>query len=190
MAGRRAAALLVAVVLAVPAASCGGDDGGDDGGPIRVGSADLLEDGIAGALAAWEDAIGPSIQAVEVSVYPDYAILEARDADTPHHVDRWHYERDGDLLDPDPVSLTDQDEADLDLVAFPLGSVAWDRLPALVDEALAGTDVEDPTSIYVYVARDRPTTEAVRWRIYVSGARSSGWLLADARGTVLEVHDD
>lgn len=190
MVGRRAAAFLF-LAAAVLVASCGGaDDGGGDGGPIRVGSADLLDDGIAGALAAWEDAIGPTIQAVEVSVYPDYAILEARDPDAPHHVDRWHYERDGDLLDPDPVSLTDQDEADLDLVAFPLASVAWDRLPALVDEALAGTDVENPTSVYVYVARDRPTTEAVRWRIYVSGERSSGWLLADARGAVIEVHDD
>lgn len=189
MAGRRAAALLVAAALL---ASCGGADGGGggDGGPIRVGSANLLDDGIAGALAAWEDAIGPSIQALSVGVYPDYAILEARDPDSPHHVDRWHYERDGDLLDPDPVSLTDQDEADLDLVVFPLGSVAWERLPALVDEALDGTDVEDPTSVYVSVERDRPTTEAVRLRVYVSGERSSGWLLADARGNVLEVYDD
>lgn len=193
MAGRRAAALLLVTALAAPAAlaaGCGGDGADAAGGGIRVGSANLLDDGIAGALAAWRDAIGPSVQAVDVAVYPDYAILTARDPDVLHHVDRWHYERDGDLLDPAPVAMSDEGERALDLEAFPLDSVAWDRLPALVDEALARTDVEDPTSTYVSVARDRPTTEAVRVRVYVSGARSSGWLLADARGTVLEVYDD
>jgi hypothetical protein len=185
--GRRTAALLLAAALA---AGCGGDGPGGIGGPIRVGSANLLDDGIDDALDAWADALGPSIQAVDVVVYPDYAILTARDPATPHHVDRWHYQRDGDLLDPDPVALADEDERTLDLEAFPLDSVAWDRLPALVDEALARTDVEDPTSTYVSVSRNRPTTEAVRVRVYVSGERSSGWILADARGTVLEVYDD
>lgn len=186
MPGRRAAALLVVLALAV---ACGGDDGGDGTG-IQVGSANLLDSGIAGALDAWRDAIGPSISAVDVSIYPDYAILEARDPEVPRHVDRWHYERDGDLLEPDPVSLTDEQEAELELRAFPLDSVSWDRLPDLVDQAIASTDVEDPTSVYVTVYRDRPTTEAVRMRIHVSGERSSGWLLADARGNVVEIYDD
>ena len=186
MPGRWAAAVLVAAALV---AGCGGDDG-DGGTGIVLGSANLLDSGIAGALDAWRDAIGPSISAVDVSIYPDYALLEARDPEVPRHVDRWHYERDGDLLDPDPVSLTDDQEAELELRAFPLDSVSWDRLPDLVDQAVASTDVEDPTSVYVVVNRDRPTTEAVRMRIYVSGERSSGWLLADARGNVVEIYDD
>jgi hypothetical protein len=191
VAGRRAAAVVAVAVAAVVAAACGGSGTGSSGdGGIRVGSANLLDDGIAGAIAAWKDAIGPSIQAVDVTVYPDYAILEARDPDVPRHVDRWHYERDGDLLDPDPVSMTDEEENALDLEAFPLDSVSWDVLPALVDEALVATDVEDPTSTYVTANRDRPATEAVRLWVYVSGERSSGWLVADARGNVLEVYDD
>lgn len=177
-------------VAALVAGCSPGDDAttADTGG--TGGGDSLLEVGIGEAIEAWERELGDGIEAVDVTVYPDYAILEARQPDALHHVDRWHFQRDGELLDPDPVALTDEDEGALDLEAYPLDSVSWDRLPALVDEALVAADVEEPESVYVVVARDRPTTEAVRMRVYVSGPRSSGYLLADARGNVLEVYDD
>jgi hypothetical protein len=185
----RAAVLVAGLVLL---AGCSSTTGGGQatGTTSAVHEGSLLQEGIGKAIAAWKGVLGSSIMAVSVDVYPDYAILEAQDPDLPAHVDRYQYRRGDGLLDPDPVSMTDQDEQDLGLELFPLDSVEWEKLPGLVEQALTAADVEQPSSVYVDVARDRPTTEAVRLRVWVSGERSSGYLVADARGNVVETYDD
>ena len=73
----------------------------------------------------------------------------------------------------------------LDDTTFQPSQIAWEAIPILVDQALAGLDLEEEE--VSAVSYDRIAGERPRVYIGVSGLRGNGRLIANADGTEVEV---
>jgi hypothetical protein len=151
------------------------------------------------------------------------AILEVQDPARPGSVDSYSYKVDNQpecvflhrcVTGPTPVNPRDmQLDAKLEDLLFDWDEVAVERIPALVQEALARTKLEDGMVVQLAIERNLPSrTHAlladldkrlgkkpapktpgegdVRISLALKGSRHDGWLHADAKGNVLEAGVD
>jgi hypothetical protein len=135
------------------------------------------------AIAAFHEALPGKIRVLDLKIYADRVHMQVQDPAKPENVDQYDYR--GRVSDPIPVKLAGH--GDLDANLFDLDEVAFDRIPALVEEAVARMPMEGGAVGYVLVRRGLPFTKDVRITIYLDGTRKSGVLKADAKGRVLEV---
>lgn len=133
--------------------------------------------------AAEELGVDP-LRLLEVVLYPEYVIFQFQVPDEPEFVDRATWRR-GSVSSRDPVRLSPN--TDLDVELFGLDDVDWSALDALVASAVELTEVRDGQVSHVIVTRFLPFFDDVRFRVYVSGPRTSGSVEAAADGTVTRV---
>ncbi|WP_371477101.1 protein kinase [Kitasatospora sp. NBC_00315] len=129
------------------------------------------------------EAMRPSLsdgRVTELTVYPEYASAQAPTPADPSLFDELDY-RDGKVTRTPGGTMSSDDETS-DLRSFD-----WDALPALLKTAQATLNVPDPTSRYLIIGPDmfdgKPTI-----RVYLSNAYGSGFLWADAKGSVKRSH--
>jgi hypothetical protein len=133
------------------------------------------------AIAAYREALPGKIRVLDLKIYADRVHMQVQDPAKPENVDQYDYR--GRVSDPIPVKLAGH--GDLDDNLFDLDEIAFDRIPALVEEAVAKMPMEGGAVGYVLVRRGLPFTKDVRITVYMDGARKSGMLKADAKGRVL-----
>jgi hypothetical protein len=134
-------------------------------------------------IAAYHNALPGKIRVLDLKIYDRYARIQVQDPAKPENVDQYDYR--GRVSEPVPVKLAGH--GDLDDNLFDLDEVAFDRIPALVEEAVAKMPMEGGAVGYVLVRRGLPFTNEVRIIVFLDGTRKSGVLKADAKGRVLEV---
>ena len=109
--------------------------------------------------------------------------LELRDPAKPENLDTWSYSTG--TWTSRPVSVSQSDIDELDAVTFSLGSISWEKIPGLVQQALDGLDLEGEAVENVGI--DRLSGDPPRIYIGVTGLRGSGRLIARGDGTGVEV---
>jgi hypothetical protein len=146
---------------------------------------DLFHTDAAGAVVtAIAAALPDQTQFTQVSVYPDYAVAVALDADQPTTQDQyaWRAGRLG-TASPRPSS------GDLHSLSFRTDQVDWSAVAALAAAAPGLTQVQAGMVTHVIVDRSMSTVDLpITIRVYVSGPTSSGFIEASATGTVIAVH--
>lgn len=157
----------------------------DDDKPGAAAKVDYLVDPT-DVFAVYDKALGGSVIALELGIYPTYAFLKAQDPKKKKNVDQFDL-RDGVVSDPTPVRLLGGGEKDLESNLFPLAEVDPKGLKSALADALGRTkDIEDGKITHVIVKRRLPFAKDVRCLIYVSGPRESVFLEYDAKGKFLK----
>lgn len=133
-------------------------------------------------IAAYREALPGKVRVLDLKIYDRRVQMQVQDPANPENVDQYDYR--GRVSSPIPVKLAGH--GDLDANLFDLDEVAFDRIPALVEEAVAKMPMEGGAVGHVLVRRGLPFTKDVRITVYVEGTRKSGMLKADAKGHVLE----
>jgi hypothetical protein len=154
---------------------------------------DLLHDAGAArrALAGIEDRVGSSpAQVGDITIYPEYMIVEAQDPNILDHIDSYTW-RDDSVESPTPVHLSGPQE-DIDASLYPTTAVDLGELPDIVRAAEARLEnarpirVEQARVTYLYIERDTSLDGRVVIRISVTGPRRSGNVVTTASGEILE----
>jgi hypothetical protein len=169
------------------------DAPGGPGGPGPGGQApaeepvDLLETDPRPALRALHRAVGGDYAALEIILYPDYAVLEYQDPAAPTHAERLVWRPSG-VTGPDPVSLPQGWGAEVEAELFDPSEVRFGRLPAMAQEALAAFDLENPTVTHVIVGRFLPWDAEINVRVYVRDVErgGGGYVRFSADGRLIE----
>lgn len=153
---------------------------------------DLLhvEGAAARALADIEERVGLSpAQVTDISIYPEYMIVEAQDPDIPDHIDSYTW-RDGNVERPTPVHLSGPQE-DVDASLYPTTAVdlgdIW-HIVRTAEEELEHAEirVEQARATYLYIQRDSSLDGRVVVTISISGPRRSGTVETTSSGEILE----
>jgi hypothetical protein len=159
----------------------------DDNRPV-----DLLHDRGAArrALEAIEKRVGATpAQVSEISVYPEYMIVEAQDPNILDHIDTYTW-RDGDVSPPEPVHLSGPQE-DVDASLYPTTSVNLNQLPTIVanSERELGSArpvrIEQARATYLYIERSSSLDGRVTINLSIGGPRRSGYVETTASGEIL-----
>ena len=129
------------------------------------------------------DQFGEVPQLRRLTLTQDTIRAEIRDPQIPENLDTWEY-RDGKWTST-PVSVSVREIEQFDEVTIVPGSIAWDRVPELIQATYDGVDLEKES--VTAVSYDRLAGEAPRVFIGVSGLRGSGRLTGLADGTEYEV---
>ena len=137
-------------------------------------------------LAKYHEALPGKIRALEFVIYSHRAQMQVQDPAKPENVDQYDYS--GKISAPIPVRL--HGSGNLEDNLFGLDEVAFDRIPALVAEAMEKMPLEGSQVTHVIVKRGLPFSQDMRIFVYVNGTRKSGMLRADGKGHVLEVNAD
>lgn len=119
-----------------------------------------------------------------VAIYPEYMFVQVQDPDAPENLDEFAW-RDT-LGTPTPVRLHGTE--DLAVGLYPSDEVDWSSIPGLVDEAVATLAIEGGEATHVIVQRPLPFSSDTRIRVFVSGPRGSGFVDADATGTIFSIN--
>lgn len=134
-------------------------------------------------IAAYHQAVPGKIRVLDFKIYDRYARMQVQDPAKPENVDQYDYR--GRVSEPVPVKLAGKGSLEANL--FDLDDVAFDRIPALAEEAAAKLPMEGGKLGHILIRRGLPFTKDVRITLYVNGTRKDGVLKADAKGRVLEV---
>ena len=154
---------------------------------------DLLHDAGAArrALADIEIRVGGTpAQVRDITIYPEYMIVEAQDPNMLDHIDSYTW-RDDSVESPDPVHLSGPQE-EVDASLYPTTAVELRELPAIVRAAEDRLEnarpirVEQARVTYLYIERNTTLDGRVVIRISVTGPRRSGNVVATASGEILE----
>jgi len=191
---RRGTAAFIAIIVLVCAACTTTTTTSTDPGDFQEVDVpdDLLHDegAAARALADIEERVGLSpAQVTDISIYPEYMIVEAQDPDIPDHIDSYTW-RDGDVEHPTPVHLSGPQE-DVDASLYPTTAIdlrdIWDIVRAAEDELEnAEIRVEQARATYLYIERNSSLDGRVVIRISISGPRRSGNVETTSSGEILE----
>jgi hypothetical protein len=127
---------------------------------------------------------GDPFQAIEVVLYPEYVITQVQDPTEPTFIDRVVW-RNQSVASRDPVQVPST--TDLAALRFTLADVNWDAIDGLVEAALVQTEVVDGQVSHIIIQRPLPFAADVRFRVFVVGPRTSGYLDAAADGNILAV---
>ena len=187
----------LSLVLLLAACTSTTTTGSGTGGSAPDGPVDLLHrrGAAAESIAAIERVVGASpARVTDVTVYPEYLIVEAQDPDIPDHIDRYQW-RDGDVPTPEAVQLSGPQE-DVDASLFPTSAVRWKRLAAMVADAERAAlhneplRIESPRAGYVIVDRSTSPDDdgKVLVRIYITGPRRSGYVEMTTTGDIRSVN--
>ncbi len=135
--------------------------------------------GLTPTFAAIGEEVGRPIRVTEMTVYPDYAVLELRDPVNARHLNRWVV-RGVDVEPPTPEQVSAND--DLDARTFRLGDFPWSDLNRALDQGLSSLNLESGTIRYITVGlRDG----SLQMQAYYGGPRESGSVDFDGALTII-----
>jgi hypothetical protein len=163
------------------------DSDDDQRGAAAAKRVDLFEDPLI-AVDAFDEELGKGVQALELIVYPEFAVLEAQDKKKKENVDRYTF-RDGEVSEPEPVRLVGREKDDLAEHLFSLSEVDLKSLPAITKDALERGKLDEGEVTHVIVARRLPFDKGVRVLVYLDSARSSAFVEYDPKGKFLKLRD-
>ncbi|HEX4340221.1 MAG TPA: hypothetical protein VH062_30140 [Polyangiaceae bacterium] len=123
------------------------------------------------------------VEALSLLVYPDHAVLQARDPAAPKTVVQYVY-RGGTVAPPVLVKLLGTGKLDDNL--FPLESVKLAALPKLAKDAKAKANIPEGVVARVLVKRNLPDASDVQFRVFVTSQRRDATLDADDTGRLIE----
>lgn len=125
--------------------------------------------------------LGAEVSALQVVIYDEYAMVQARDPQQPEHVDEYML-REGGVRAPSPVGLPKDKQAHLEKALFPLASLRWDVVPKLVEDAVRRAEIQDAKVTHIIVERGIGGGEGVGYRVYLRGARDGARFAYDEDG--------
>jgi hypothetical protein len=141
-------------------------------------------DGAVQAGTKLKEKVGGKVMALELTLYPDRALLQAEDPNKKGNVHQYEFAN-GTVGDPIPVTLTTVGEdAKLDANLFDLSEVNLAAIAALKDAAINKAGAADAQVTHMVVRRALPETTDVRIRVFVSGSGGGSVVEADAQGAV------
>ena len=150
-----------------------------------VGAEEYLWEGDAPAAvaAAFDSAIfGDATRFTEINLYTDYAFATALDPSIPERLDRYGW-RAGAVGLPEPQ----QNDAEATVKGFTVDEMDWTALATAAADAPRLLNVEDGAITLVSITRDVfDDAMPLVARIYVTGPRSSGFVVVAADGTIVE----
>lgn len=123
------------------------------------------------------------IEALSLLVYPDHAVLQARDPAAPKTVVQYVY-RAGVVAPPVPVKLLGTGNLDDNL--FPLESVKLSTVPKLTRDAKAKANIPEGVVARVLLKRNLPETTDIKFRVFVTSQRRDATLEADQTGRLID----
>lgn len=156
------------------------------------GPVDLLHDRGASrrALEAIEERVGASpAQVTDITIYPEYMIVQAQNPNVLDHIDTYTW-RDDEVTPPEPVHLSGPQE-DVDASRYPTTAVNLARLPTIVGAAERELATARPVRIeraratYLYIERSTSLDGRVVIRLSIDGPRRSGNVETTASGEIL-----
>jgi hypothetical protein len=124
------------------------------------------------------------LRILSVVIYPDYLNAQVQDPALPANVDQ--YEWRGRLGSPVPVRLVG--DGDIEANLYSADEVDWPAIGALVAAAPGAVAVEGGAVTHLNVQRSLPFSDSIRIRVFVNGTRDSGFVDADANGTIFSVN--
>lgn len=196
MTSRRILAFAGALMLTMGAAACTTSTSSSSGSGTGDTTVDLLRDrGLAvKAVAALSSKIGTEAPLVsDVTMYPEYVTVEAQDPGNLEHIDSYEW-RDSEVGPPEPVHLTGPQE-DIEASLYPLKSVHWTDLPAMVHAAERAAETATPIRVeharanYLIVDRTSSSDGDARTvvRIYIDGPRRSAYVELTPTGEIVDL---
>ncbi|MEQ1788424.1 MAG: hypothetical protein ABL966_15335 [Acidimicrobiales bacterium] len=156
--------------------------------PGEPAPVDLFTSGAPEVLAALRSAAGNPVQAIEVSLYPDYAFLAYRDPARPANIDRRAW-RAGDVSDADPNPIDDRVDAETEPELFDLAALDLGVIPGLTADATSRFAL-DVAVTHVIIDRFLPFDDRVLVRVYASptdGRSGGGYVQYTLDGTFVKV---
>jgi hypothetical protein len=135
------------------------------------------------SLAKLRAATGSRVEALELRIYPDRLVLQARDPVRSNRVLEYVV-RNGEVEKPVDVTLKGPGQLEDNL--FPLGDVKLDAVPQLTLRALEHVDDRAGRINYVLIRRNLPVSNEVAMRVFISSPIRDGYLDADAEGRPLD----
>jgi serine/threonine-protein kinase len=144
-------------------------------GPTRF----LTADGLNGLFAQVRSKFGDTM-GFELTVYPDYAVLERADPQNRHHKNTYVY-RDGSWSQTGATEHTSSFDSLVDLGKLDVVAVA-----AKIAGAAQPLNVPNPTTTYAIVEGSQDGTTEID--IHVSGNGDSGYLAVNPDGSIKKAH--
>lgn len=152
------------------------------------GPVNLFEHGAPDVLADLSAAAGNPTQAIEMSIYPEYAFLAYRDPVAPGNIDRRMW-RAGDVDDAEPNPIDDRVNADTEPSLFALSDLNLNQIAPLAADAPLRFDL-DVAVTHIIINRFLPFDERVLIRVYASptdGRSGGGYVQYTLDGTFVKV---
>ena len=149
---------------------------------------DLFTSGAPEVLADLSAAAGDPTQAIEMSIYPEYAFLAYRDPANTGNIDRRMW-RNGDVGDAEPNTIDDRVDADTEPSLFPLNALNLNVIAALTADAPARFDL-DVEVTHIIINRFLPFDQRVLIRVYgapTDGRSGGGYVQYTLDGTFVKV---
>ena len=144
-----------------------------------AGSASLLTPaGINQLVKAMPSLIGTT-KVYTLTLYPDYADIEAPSRSQANAYDDYTYEN-GQITSDTAGGDVEQGENSVDLT-----TIDWSIVPGLIQKSDVDLNVTNPTDHYVIVDPNWAFASGTSLRVYCSNAYGGGYLLADTHGTIL-----
>jgi serine/threonine protein kinase len=144
-----------------------------------AGSASLLTPaGIDQLVKAMPSLIGTT-KVYTLTLYPDYADIEAPSRSQQGAYDDYTYEN-GQITSDTADGEVEQGENSVDLT-----TIDWSIVPGLIQKSDVDLNVTNPTSHYVIVDPNWDFFSGTSLRVYCSNAYGGGYLLTDTHGTIL-----
>jgi len=133
--------------------------------------------------------VGGPVHILEFVLYPDHATVQVQDPKKPENVDQYDF-LGGKFGDPSPVKLIGQSAtaSELKEASVDIGSVDFGLVPKIVKEAAAELKIEEGKVTHLVLKRNRPFSNDVLWRVYVSGPRKDGSVEYDPKGHMGKVY--
>jgi hypothetical protein len=148
-----------------------------------AGNSLYAEPAFSKALAELKKRAPAPLEALSLLVYPDHAVLQARDPAAPKTVVQYVY-RGGTVTSPVPVKLLGTGKLEDNL--FPLDSTKVTAIPKLVKEAKTKANIPEGLVARVLLKRNLPDTTDVEFRFFVTSQRRDATLVADENGRFVE----
>lgn len=132
--------------------------------------------------ALLQKAGGESIAALSLLVYPDHAVLQSVNPQSPKAVEQYVY-RGGRVAGPVAVRLLGKGKLEDNL--FPLQAVKLGNIPDLVKAAQAKVDMPEGKVTRVLLRRNLPESMDIQFRVLVTSQRRDAFVNADKDGNII-----
>ena len=149
----------------------------------EAGASLYTETAFSRAMAELKKHAPSPIEALSLLVYPDHAVLQARDPASPKSVVQYVY-RGGTVTSPVPVKLLGTGKLDDNL--FPLESVKVAVVPKLSRDAKLKANIPEGLVTRVLLKRNLPESMDIQFRIFVTSQRRDATLEADSTGKLID----
>lgn len=143
----------------------------------------LVPRSLVDALERVRSLAGANLQVLELRIYPDRLLVQARDPRRADRVLEYQYHN-GLVSRPVEVRLIGPGRLEDNL--FSLEEVRLEAVPELARRATELVDGLGGQVSYLLVRRNLPTSWDVQFRVYVKSPLKDGYVDADAEGRVLE----